>query len=805
MQDVPLSTRPLDTDRISFEDFRAEVLHDYRIAHESRQTSLLGRREVLTGKAKFGIFGDGKELPQIAMAKVFKPGDFRSGYYRDQTFMMAAGLLTVRQFFAQLYAHPDLEAEPMTGGRQMNGHYATRWIQPNGSWMAQTEHKNSSADISPTAGQMPRLLGLALASKVYRNQSELHHLTAFSHQGNEVAFGSIGDASTSEGLFWETMNAASVMQVPMAISVWDDGYGISVPKEFQTTKGSISKALSGFEKNEDGPGFIIKKARAWNYPELIEAYQTGIAMCRKDHLPVLFHIEECTQPQGHSTSGSHERYKDKKRLQWEEKFDGLRQFAKWIIKNGLADEAELQEIEEAAIQHVKEEKNAAWQAYQAEILTEKAELLELLSQMNAPDERAQEWIQHIQQASSPMRKDLIGPARRLATHLRLQRHGFYSTLQNWLLEQKRRNYDRYNGMLYDESGASPLRVPQVAPIYTEESPVVDGRIVLRDNFDALLTNDPRFIAFGEDVGKIGGVNQTFEGLQEKFGEGRVFDTGIREATIAGQGIGMAMRGLRPYAEIQYLDYLLYCLQILSDDAATVQYRTKGGQKAPVIIGTRGHRLEGIWHSGSPMGAIVHAVRGMHVCVPRNMVQAAGMYNTLFKGEDPAIVVEPLNGYRLKERRPENMGEFTVALGQPEILREGNSISIVTYGSSCRIALEAAELLSGMGVDAEVVDVQTLLPFDLNHKTVESLQKTGRILFLDEDVPGGASAFMMQQVLEEQGGYMYLDVAPATLTAQPHRPAYGTDGDYFSKPGVEDVVEKVLEMMHEVNPNLFPQA
>ena len=803
MQDVPLSTRPLDTDRISFEDFRTEVLHDYRIAHESRQTSLLGRREVLTGKAKFGIFGDGKELPQIAMAKVFKPGDFRSGYYRDQTFMMAAGLLTVRQFFAQLYAHTDLEAEPMTGGRQMNGHYATRWIDENGNWLPQTQLKNSSADISPTAGQMPRLLGLALASKVYRNQPELHHLGSFSNQGNEVAFGSIGDASTSEGLFWETMNAAAVMQVPMAISVWDDGYGISVPKEFQTVKGSISKALSGFEKNEDGTGFAIKRARGWNYPELIEAYQTGVAMCRQDHLPVLFHIEECTQPQGHSTSGSHERYKDKKRLQWEEKYDGLRQFAKWIVKNGLATQEELQEIEQNAIQHVKDEKNMAWQLYQNEILNEKQALLTLLGGLSAPDSRAQEFIRQIETAVAPMRKDLLGPARRLATHLRLQRHEFYPHLQAWLQEQKQLNHGRYSDSLYDQTLASPLRVPMVEPVYSNDSALVDGRIVLRDNFDAILKKEPRFVAFGEDVGKIGGVNQTFEGLQDKFGEGRVFDTGIREATIAGQGIGLAMRGLRPYAEIQYLDYLLYCLQILSDDASTVQYRTKGGQKAPVIIGTRGHRLEGIWHSGSPMGAIVHSVRGMHVCVPRNMVQAAGMYNTLLKGDDPAIVIEPLNGYRLKERRPENMGEFTVPLGQPELLREGETITLVTYGSMCRIALDAAELLSEMGIEAEVVDVQTLLPFDIDQKIVESVQKTGRVLFIDEDVPGGASAYMMQQVLEVQGGYMYMDVAPATLTAQPHRPAYGTDGDYFSKPGVEDVVEKVLSMMFEVNPGKFP--
>ena len=792
-----LATAPLDTTKLSFEEFRKEILNDYRIANESREASLMGRREVLTGKAKFGIFGDGKELAQIAMAKVFKEGDFRSGYYRDQTFMLAAGLMTIRQFFAQLYAHASLEHEPMTGGRCMNGHFATRWVDKNGNWLPQAQMKNSSADISPTAGQMPRLLGLALASKFYRENKELKDFTDFSNNGNEVAFGTIGDASTSEGIFWETLNAAAVMQVPMAISVWDDGYGISVPKEFQTVKGSISQALKGFAKDENGPGILIFTAKAWDYVELIETYQKGISICRQEHIPVLFHIEECTQPQGHSTSGSHERYKSKKRLQWEEKYDCIHQFRQWIEKKGIATAEELDEIEKQAIEHVKQERRAAWEAFQAEIKAELNEVYNIILELGLTD-----LANELRSTVDPMRRDVISMARRALLAVRYIDSPAKQKLQHWISQQNELNYDRYSSHLYSESSKSALKVQPVPPVYTSEEQV-DGRIVLRDNFDKILENEPRFIAFGEDVGAIGGVNQTFEGLQKKYGENRVFDTGIREATIAGQGIGMAMRGLRPHAEIQYLDYLLYAIQILSDDAATLSYRTKGQQKAPLIISTRGHRLEGIWHSGSPMGMIIHALRGMYICVPRNMTQAAGMYNTLLASDDAAVVIEPLNGYRLKEKYPANIGAFRVPLGQPEILKEGSDITLVTYGSTCRLVEEAAQKLESIGISCEVIDVQTLLPFDIHHRIVESLQKTNKVLFVDEDVEGGATGFMMQQVLEKQGGFRYLDAAPRTLCGKDHRPAYASDGDYFSKPSVEDIVETAYSLMHETNPEAYP--
>lgn len=799
-----LATSQLDTTRISFEDFRKEILNDYRIVNESREASLLGRREVLTGKAKFGIFGDGKELAQIAMAKVFKNGDFRSGYYRDQTFMMAAGLLTPRQFFAQLYAHTDLEAEPMTGGRCMNGHFATRWLDEDGNWVSQQNQKNSSADISPTAGQMPRLLGLALASKIYRNNKDLKHLTDFSNNGNEVAFGTIGDASTSEGIFWETLNAASVMQVPMAISVWDDGYGISVPKEFQTVKNSISKALKGFEKDDDGPGLLIFNARAWDYAELIETYQKGVAMCRQDHIPVLFHIEECTQPQGHSTSGSHERYKSKKRLQWEEKYDCIRQFRQWIEKKGIATAEELDEIEKTAVEQVRTQKKEAWDAFQASIKEELKEVSGLLESIAADTsmEEIRLLAQNLKQTMDPMRRDVLSAARQALFLLRYREGSGKSQLSKWLSDSKQTNYNRYNSHLYSESEFAATKVTPVPPIYdTDET--VDGRIILRETFDHILRNDPRFVAFGEDVGQIGGVNQTFEGLQKKYGEHRIFDTGIREATIAGQGIGMAMRGLRPHAEIQYLDYLLYCIQILSDDLSTLLYRTKGGQKAPVMISTRGHRLEGIWHSGSPMGMIINSLRGMIVCVPRNMTQAAGMYNTLLASDDPALVIEPLNSYRLKEKRPSNIGEYRVPVGIPDIIREGEDITLVTYGSTCRIVEEAAERLQSAGISCEIIDVQTLLPFDINGIIAQSVAKTNKVLFIDEDAEGGATGFMMQQVLERQGAYRFLDTAPGTLPGKDHRPAYASDGDYFSKPSTEDVVEAVYNMMRDVQPGSFP--
>lgn len=796
MEDI-LTTSPLDTARISFDQFKLDVLNDYAIAVESREASLIGRREVLTGKAKFGIFGDGKELAQIAMAKVFKEGDWRSGYYRDQTFMIAEGLMTVQQFFAQLYAHADLNEEPMTGGRCMNGHYATKWVDANGNWLNQVNQKNSSADISPTAGQMSRLLGLALASKAYRNNKELKSYTQFSNNGNEVAFGTIGDASTSEGVFWETMNAAAVLQVPLALSIWDDGYGISVPKEYQTVKGSISEALKGFAKDENGPGILIFKAKAWDYVELIETYQKAIATCRQEHIPVIIHVEECTQPQGHSTSGSHERYKSKKRLQWEEKYDCIKQFRQWIEKRGIASGAELDEVEQLARDKAKNGKKVAWENFQAQIKSELAELNSILLDLGL-----NEFTAELKSLSEPLRRDVISVGRKALLAARYIQNDAKNRLASWLKQQEEINHERYSAHLYSESPFSALKVPVVEPVYNDAEEV-DGRIILRDYYDKVLARDPRFIAFGEDVGGIGGVNQTFEGLQAKYGDGRVFDTGIREATIAGQGIGLAMRGLKPHAEIQYLDYLLYCIQTLSDDLATLSYRTKGQQKAPVIVSTRGHRLEGIWHSGSPMGMIINAVRGMYVCVPRNMTQAAGMYNTLMQSDDAAIVIEVLNGYRKKEKYPSNLGEYTVPLGVPEVLKEGNDITLVTYGSTTFLVLEAAERLASLGIYAEVIDVQTLLPFDLKGTIVESIQKTNKVLFIDEDAEGGATGFMMQQVVDKQGGFRYLDVAPQALSGKDHRPAYASDGDYFSKPSVEDIVERVYQMMTEVNPEAYP--
>ncbi|MCZ2442462.1 MAG: transketolase [Flavobacteriales bacterium] len=796
MQEM-IATAPLDTARISFEDFKKEVLNDYRIVNHSREASVLGRREVLTGKAKFGIFGDGKELAQVAMAKVFREGDFRSGYYRDQTFMLAAGLMTVRQFFAQLYAHASEEQEPMTSGRSMNGHYATRWVDKEGHWLPQSKMKNVSADISPTAGQMARLLGLALASKYYRHHKELSTQSDFSNNGNEVAFGTIGDASTSEGVFWETMNAACVLQVPLALSVWDDGYGISVPKEHQTAKGSISAAMKGFAKDDEGPGLLIFKAKAWDYVELIETYQKGIATCRQEHIPVLFHIEECTQPQGHSTSGSHERYKSKKRLQWEEKYDCIRQFRQWIEKKGIASSEELDEIEKEAVSYVKQEQRVAWQAFQQEIKSEREELLAVLQGLGL-NERALA----LTNISEPLRRDVVSSARLALYDIRQIPHDQKLPLINWIQIYDKINFERYSSHLHSETSRSAKHVP-VVPAELASDEMVDGRIILRDNFDYILQHNPRFLAFGEDVGGIGGVNQTFEGLQKKHGETRVFDTGIREATIAGQGIGLAMRGLRPYAEIQYLDYLLYAIQTLSDDLATLSYRTKGHQKAPVIISTRGHRLEGIWHSGSPMGMVINALRGMYVCVPRNMTQAAGMYNTLLQCDEPALVIEPLNGYRIKEKYPTNIGQYTVPLGIPEVLRQGTDVTVVTYGSTCHLVTDAAIQLESMGISCEVIDVQTLLPFDITHLIAESVQKTNKLLFVDEDVEGGASGFMLQQVLEKQQAFRFLDAAPHTLTGKDHRPAYASDGDYFSKPSVEDIIEAVYAIMHESQPHLYP--
>jgi len=798
-------TNVLDNEKITFEDFKTEVLNDYRIACESREASLLGRREVLTGKAKFGIFGDGKEVAQIAMAKVFRKGDWRSGYYRDQTFMMAAGLMTVKQFFAQLYADPSIEKEPMTGGRQMNGHYATRFLDKNGNRIATAQHKNSSADISPTAGQMPRLLGLALASKHFRQNKDLKDLKEFSVNGNEVAFGTIGDASTSEGHFWETMNAATVLQVPLCMSVWDDGYGISVPKKYQTAKGSISEALRGFQKDENGPGILIFNARAWNYSELVETYQKAVATCRLEHIPVLIHVEECTQPQGHSTSGSHERYKSKDRLDWEAEYDCIRQMRLWLTEHGLATEEEVAAIEEEAKKHVRTAKQEAWAEFQSAIRTELDEAVQsirALAVVSAHTERLNEMATTLEKTIDPGRSHVISTVRKALHITRFEKNTQRQALRLWLSEQKEINKERYNAYLYAENKFSALRVKEIKPQYDGDNQT-DGRIVLRENWDHILENHPEVCIFGEDVGGIGGVNQTLEGMQKKHGEMRVFDTGIREMTIVGQGLGMAMRGLRPVAEIQYLDYLLYGLQTISDDLATLRYRTKNGQSAPLIISTRGHRLEGIWHSGSPIGMILHSVRGVYVCVPRNMTQAAGMYNTLLQSDDPAIVIEPLNGYRLKENMPSNIGKFTVPLGKAEIIREGSDVTVVSYGSTLRVCEEAAAELEKMGISVELIDAQTLLPFDLEGICAQSVKKTSRLVVVDEDVRGGASAYLLQQIVEDQNAFMYLDAPARTISAQDHRPAYASDGDYFSKPGSEDICEGIYQLMHECKPDVYP--
>lgn len=788
---------------LSFEEFLQTVIDDYRTACESRETSLLGRKEVLTGKAKFGIFGDGKEVAQIAMAKAFKPGDWRSGYYRDQTFMLAAGLMTLEQFFAQLYAHADEDAEPMSSGRSMNGHYATTTVDENGDFKNLAELKNVSADISPTAGQMPRLLGLAYASKLFREVEVLGNENKYSHGGNEVAFGTIGDASTSEGHFFETINAACVLQVPMAISVWDDGYGISVAKKYQTTKASISEALAGFEKKDNSNGMRIYKGKGWDYPGLCELYEQGIAQMREEHVPALFHIEEVTQPQGHSTSGSHERYKTKERLAWEDEYDCIKKMREWMIETALATPEQLDEIEKQAKVRVREAKNNAWQAFQADIISVRDELVGILRQQEDLNNEISAIAEALSQNREPLRRDVAEAARKALRILRSSNNGAKTELQNFILAQKADTNHRYSSWLYTEGDRSALQVNEVPATYEENENLVDGREILRDNYDAILEKNPYFVTFGEDAGGIGGVNQTLEGLQKKYGELRVSDTGIREATILGQGIGLAMRGFRPVAEIQYLDYLLYAIQTMSDDLATVRYRTKGKQKAPLIVSTRGHRLEGIWHSGSPMGMIINAVRGMYVCVPRNMTQAAGMYNTLLKADDPALVVEPLNGYRLKENRPLNLGEFTVPLGKPEILQEGNDVSLVTYGSCCRIAQAALPELQSMGISVELIDIQTLLPFDLHGIITASLEKTNKLVILDEDVEGGASGFMLQQIIEKLGGFRKLDADPVTITSKDHRPAYGSDGDYYSKPSADDVTEAIYAVMSEYDPSRFP--
>ena len=792
--------------KLSKDKFKQTVLEDYRLVYMSRETSLLGRREVLTGKAKFGIFGDGKELPPLALAKQFKEGDFRSGYYRDQTLMMAIGQLTIPQFFAQLYAHTDVEAEPCSAGRSMNGHFGTRSLNEDGSWKDLTKIKNSSADISPTAGQMGRLLGLAQASKVYRNNKELASFTRFSNKGNEVAFGTIGDASTSEGPFWESINAIGVLQVPVVMSVWDDGHGISVPKKFQTTKESISEVLKGFQRDPGkNNGYEIFNVKAWDYPALIETYEKATKLAREEHCPVLVHVEEVTQPQGHSTSGSHERYKSKERLAWETEYCCVRKFREWIESNQLATVEELDQIEKEGKKQVRDDKKTAWDAYLAPIKNERDTVVALLEAVASESDNAafiQPTIEELKNNPEPIRKEIVAAAKKTMRITRMESISSKQNLSKWIVDSAALNYDRYSSSLYSEYDSSPMNVPEVKAELTDK--MEDGRVVLRNNFDKLLEKHPEILIFGEDAGRIGGVNQGLEGLQEKYGEIRISDTGIRENTILGQGIGMAMRGLRPIAEIQYLDYLLYALQIMSDDLATLQYRTKGGQKAPVIIRTRGHRLEGIWHSGSPMGMIINALRGLHICVPRNLTQSAGFYNTLLQGDDPALVIEPLNGYRTKEHIPSNLGEFTVPLGIPEVLTEGTDVTLVSYGSTCNLALQAVQQLQEVGIAAELIDVRTLLPFDINHSIVDSLAKTNRLVVVDEDVPGGASAYILQQILEEQKGYYHLDSEPVTLTSKAHRPAYGTDGDYFSKPSIEDIFDAVYEVMNEQDPETYPE-
>ncbi|SDK43713.1 Pyruvate/2-oxoglutarate/acetoin dehydrogenase complex, dehydrogenase (E1) component [Catalinimonas alkaloidigena] len=797
----------MDTVTLTENLTREQVLRDYRIACESREVSLLGRKEVFMGKAKFGIFGDGKEVAQLAMARVFRNGDFRSGYYRDQTFMSAIGELTWQQYFAQLYAHVDEEADPASAGRQMNSHFATHLLERDGSWRELVKLKNVISDLSPTAGQIPRLIGLAYASKLYRQNPDLKQFAQFSENGNEIAFGTIGNASTSEGIFLEAINAAGVLQIPLLMSVWDDGYGISVPNEYHTTKGSISEALAGFQRTDEKPGFEIFTVRGWDYEALCEAYRQAASLCRREHVPVLLHVIEMTQPQGHSTSGSHERYKSKERLTWEKKFDCILKMREWMLDSGLAEEDELVQIEKESKEVARQARNAAWKTYLADTMGQQQTALRLLevAARHSPNAATLRSLrQELQKTLNPVRSDAVRTVRKA---LRILRNEPLNTGRQQLLSWYnaiRKDYDeRYSSHLHSESADSALRVATVAPAYSDESPLVDGREVIQACFDAALGRDPRIFAFGEDVGQIGDVNQGMAGLQAKWGELRVTDTGIREPTIIGQGVGTALRGLRPIAEIQYLDYTYYALQTLSDDLASLHYRTKGRQKAPVIIRTRGHRLEGIWHSGSPIGALLHSLRGIYLLVPRNMTQAAGFYNVLLQADDPALVIESLNAYRLKERLPDNVGEFTIPLGVPEVLRAGQDLTVVTYGSMCRIVLDAAEQLAEYGIDCEVIDVQTLSPFDIHHSIVESVKKTNRVIFADEDVPGGASAYMMQQVIEGQGAYRYLDSEPRTLSARAHRPAYGSDGDYFSKPNLEDVFELAYALMHEADPQRFP--
>ena len=802
----------IETEQVSFQDFRKQVLDDYRLGRISREASYLTRKEVLTGKAKFGIVGDGKELPQLAMAKVFREGDWRSGYYRDQTFAMAVGVLSVDAFFAQLYADTDVEREPASAGRQMPCHFATRSLNEDGSWKDLTQIKNISSDISPTAGQMPRLLGLALASNVYK-EVKFQGSEKFSHNGQEVAFGTIGDASTAEGHFWETINAACALQVPMIMSIWDDGYGISVPTHNQRAKEDLSEILAGFQRKEgDKQGCEVIQVRAWDYPMLLEAYARAEQLAREESIPVILHIIEVTQPQGHSTSGSHERYKDEERMNFETEFDCLNKFREWILnysiqidgeEQTLSSVEELDEIEKEAKAFVREQQKKAWAEYRASIDHIQNQVLPLVKQFeNQPEVAA--LLEKFSALVAVGKKDIFALVRKVLWTTREQNTSDRQNLVQIYERISEKEADNYSSHLYSESEWKAVNIPEIKPVFSEDSQILDGRVVIRNNFDKIFEKYPETLIFGEDTGSIGDVNQGLEGMQEKYGETRIADTGIREATILGQGIGLAMRGLRPIAEIQYLDYVLYCLQGMSDDLATLQYRTKGGQKAPVIVRTRGHRLEGVWHSGSPMAGILNLVRGMMVLVPRNLTQAAGFYNTMLKSDDTALIIEPLNGYRLKEKQPDNIGEFTVPVGKVEITRVGKDITLVTYGSTWKIVTEAVEELAKLGIDAEVIDVQSLLPFDLSEEISESVKKTNRLAVIDEDVEGGASAYIMQQILEKQGAFRYLDSKPLTIAAKNHRPAYASDGDYFSKPSVEDIVEKVYDLFHESNPAKFPK-
>ncbi|MBS1522260.1 MAG: transketolase [Bacteroidetes bacterium] len=800
------ATNKFSAAELSFDDFQKIVINDYRIGYESRQASLIGRREVLTGKAKFGIFGDGKEVAQLAMAKAFKAGDWRAGYYRDQTFMFATGISNLKEFFAQLYANPDIEKDPASAGRQMNCHFATRYVNADGTWANQAESLNCASDISTTGGHMPRLLGLAYASKLYRQNKELEYLKQFSVNGNEVAFGTIGNGSTSEGLFFETFNAAGVLQVPMAISIWDDAYAISVPANLQTTKEDISEILKGFQREEGTNGYEIFKVRGWDYVALCETYEKAIEVCRREHVPVLIHVTEMTQPQGHSTSGSHERYKSKERLAWENEHDCLLQMRKWMIASAIATEEEMTELEATAKKYVREIQREAWNDFAGEINEEIRQVSALIEQVAAQSQNSaklKDVVAELKATVDPGRKDAVSAGRKALRITVKEKLSSRQDLVNWLNAEGVKNNERFSSKLFTDTAASPLNVPVIKATYDDDTKMLDGREILNACFDANFERDKSIVAFGEDVGAIGDVNQGFAGLQNKYSDLRISDTGIREATIIGQGMGLSMRGIRPIAEIQYLDYLIYATTVLSDDLASLSYRTRGGQKAPVIVRTRGHRLEGIWHSGSPLGLILNAMRGLHICVPRDMTQAAGMYNTLLRGDEPALVIECLNGYRLKERLPSNVGEFTVPLGKAEVLREGTDMTVVSYGSTLRIVMEAAEELEKMGIYIEVIDPQTLYPFDTENVCGDSLKKTNKLLVVDEDMPGGGTAYILQKILEAQNGYYHLDSQPKTLPAREHRPPYGTDGDYFSKPSTDDMIEVVYNMMNEANPTKYP--